>query len=120
MKRLIKHYRVEIADGSGIIGAANKFESAELEVIGENSLNLVVNDLHFTTIRKTSDKYSTCLNRPRIGISVRDNVWGNRITYSLYTEKRKRAATIRKEIERAVTDKLGFFLHGLDLSVVKD
>lgn len=120
MTKTIKHYYVHISDKAGIIKNADKFEVSELNVIAENNINIVVDDLHFTTIKKEKSDYSICLGKPRIGLSHGDSVWGSRITYSLYTEKTKRTATIKAEIEKAVMSKFGFFINSLDLSVLSE
>lgn len=118
----VLHYVVEISDGSGILGAENRFEVKEHRIIGENSINFVIDDLHFTTIARPGNRRyaGNTLGKPNISIRVRDDVWGSRVSYSLFTLRRKKAATIRKEIEEKMTKHLGFFLHGIDLSVVKD
>lgn len=118
----ILHYYVEISDGKGIISARNEFSTTELDILGENDRYMVVNNLHFTTIDKQASEYSigAPLDKASIHISTADSVWGNLVTYSLYTFKQKKAATIRKEIEKAIIKKLGFFLNGVDLSVIDD
>lgn len=122
MTATIIHYKVEIADSTGFIGSENKFETKELEIIGENERYMVVKDLFFTTIDKRAGKYSigSPLGKESIGITAGDSVWGNRVTYSLYTFKRKKAESIRKEIEAAIIKKFGFFMSGIDLSVIKE
>lgn len=118
----IFHYRVEIADSKGLLGPKNEFVVEELEVIGENDRYMVLNDRTFTTIDKKGDKYSigVPLDREVIGLSANDSTWGNRISYSLHTFKKKTAASIRKAIEKEVIKRFGFFIGGLDLDVIKD
>ncbi len=120
--RKIKHYRVDVTDKqrAGIIGPEQKFEVKEFNVIGENDQNLVIDDLHFTTLSQKKRSYSTNLDDPSIHLYANDTVWGNRITYSLYTEKNKHASTIKKEIEAEVAKKYGFFSRGIDLSFITD
>ena len=117
---IIRHYSVQISDQTGIIKGDDSFTVKELNVLGENSMYLVVDDLRFTTIKKDYDKYSECLNHERIHIYVSDNVWGSRVTYCLFTDRTKKASTIRKEIEAAIQKKVGFFTQRIDLSIVKD
>lgn len=119
----VKHYRVEIHDGTGIIGKGHpesKFEVNEFNVIGENRENIVIDDRDFTTIRKQKSKYLTCLDDHSIGLNNNDTCWGSRITYSMYTYKTKRASTIKAEIEAKVQEKYGFFSKGFDLSFITD
>lgn len=118
----IFHYRVEISDNKGILGPKNEFVIEELEIIGENDRYMVLKDRTFTTIDKKGEKYciGSPLNREVIGLSANDSTWGNSISYSLYTFKKKTAASIRKAIEKEVINRFGFFMGGLDLSVIQD
>ena len=118
----IFHYRVEISDSKGVLGPKNEFVIEELEIIGENDRYMVLNDRVFTTIDKEGKKYciGSPLNREEIGLSANDSTWGNRISYSLYTFKKKTAASIRKAIEEEVINRFGFFMGGLDLSIIQD
>jgi hypothetical protein len=120
MNQEIIHYYVEISDGSGVIGAANKFETTAHMVIAENHVNMVIDDLFFTTIAKDKCAYREYLDKESVHVTVGDTVWGNRVTYSLYTKKKKRAASIKKTIEQAILKKVGFFMRGIDLSVIRD
>lgn len=118
----IKHYRVEVTDARnpGIIGPKQEFKAIELNVVAENDRYIVINDSCFTSVSKEKSKYETCLEQTSIGLSANDSVWGNRITYSLYTTKTKRASTIKKEIEAEIAKKYGFFLGAIDLSFISD
>lgn len=121
--KTIKHYRVEVTDrlNPGILGAEQKFEVTELNVIAENDRYIAVDDYCFTSIRKDSKyEYDTRLNKASIGLHANDSCWGNRIRYSLYTDATKRASTIRREIEAAIAKKYGFFLGKIDLSFIDD
>lgn len=122
MSRTILHHYVEIGDNSGIIKPDNRFTVTELLVLGENDRYMVVNNETFTTLDKQATKYSigSPFNKAAIHASHNDSCWGNRITYSLYSDSRKRASTIRREIEREMEKRYGFFVRGLDLSVVSD
>lgn len=124
MKKAILHHYVEITDSanSGILRPVNKFEVDTLEVLGENDRYMVVNNLLFTTIDKKGSSHSVGepLGTERIRVHSNDNVWGSRITYSLYSEKRKTAAAIRKAIEKEIQKRFGFFTSGIDLSIVSD
>jgi hypothetical protein len=121
LKMKIKHYKVEIADGSGVLrDVKNVFKCDEYNVIAENEHRLVIDDAMFTSMFKVNAKYSTCIESVEIGLMSNDSFWGNRITYSLFTIKTKQAKTIRKEIEAAIQKKYGFFMRGIDLSIIKD
>ena len=118
-QKKIRYYRVEISDSTGIIGAKNEFTMTELDVLAENETNLVVNDREFTTISKTPSDYKTSLDQSSIGLYTGDSCWGNRVFYSLYTFGEKKPSAIKKEIERAIMKKFGFFISGIDLSTIK-
>lgn len=122
MKRILYYY-AEISDGTGIIRGDNKFIVKERNVIGENDINIVVDDLYFTTVKKVRDKYddySTCIGIASIHIHNNDRTWGNNIRYTLYTYNHKPAKKIKAEIEREIKKKFGFFLGKLDLSIIKE
>lgn len=118
--RTINHYVVEISDGKGILDAKNEFRVDQHHVIAENDEYLVVDDRRFTTLKKGDSDYEACMDKPSISTAANDSCWGNRIWYSLYTERTVKAATIRKEIEKAVQKKYGFFIGSLNLDIVKD
>jgi hypothetical protein len=118
----INHYKVEVIDPAnpGIIGRDKKFEVAAYDVIGENEKYVAINDYCFTSIKKEKCDWGTCLEKPSISLYANDNCWGTSVTYSLYTEKTKRASTIKTEIEAAIKKKYGFFARGFDLSFITD
>lgn len=119
MKKIL-HYRVVISDKTGLICDENEFIVENLNIIGENEINIVVDDLSFTTIKKEKHKYFTCVGKKEICLSANDSIWGNRITYSLYTFATKKASTIKKEIKEAVLAKFGFFITSLNLDCIKE
>lgn len=118
----IKYYRVEVTDprDPGIIGHEQKFEVTVFNVIAENDRYIAIDDYRFTSLRKEKTKYDSCLNQVSISLWANDTCWGSRITYSLYTDKVKRASTIKKEIEAEIAKKYGFFLGKIDLSFIND
>jgi len=117
MKTLYAHI-VKISSG-GILSPENEFEIKEIEIIGENKDNLAINDHSFTTIRKEYCKYSICLDKASICLTTNDSCWGNRISYTLYSFSKKKPQTIKREIEAKIKEKFGFFLNGVDLSIIK-
>lgn len=118
----INYYRVEVTDplNTGIIGGDKKFEKQKFDVIGENDKYIAINDHRFTSLRKENSEWDTCLDKPSISLYANDKCWGTRVSYSLYTEKSKRASTIKKEIEAAIEKKYGFFARGFDLTFITD
>lgn len=122
MPRKILCYKVEISDGSGILPKENAFVTKTYTVIGENERYLVIDDVEFTTIEKGESSYNVyaSLNRESIWTNTEDSVFGNRISYTLYTESEVSAKTIREQIEVYIQKKYGFFVQGLDLSIIKD
>lgn len=118
--KTVNYYHVLISDGGRYGRAENVFEKIVMNVVAQNDHCFVVDDYSFTTVNKKDSKYSTCLDSEQIGLYSNDSIWGNRITYHLYTEKTVRASTIKKHIEKAVKAKYGFFMGSLDLSIIKD
>ena len=119
----VKLYSVTIRDGSGIFEKQDTFTMIELDVLAENDRYMVVDDRHYTTIDKLPvDKYSlySGLNKHSIGIYSQDSCYGNAVHYILYSTATKKASTIRKEIEKEITKKFGFFTGKIDLSFIKD
>ena len=118
---LYRHY-VMISDRSGIIKSDNEFTVEEVEILADNGKYLVLNNETFSTLQYACSKYSAypSIGQESINISTNDSCWGNRVAYTLYSFSRKRASTIRKEIERAIRDKFGWFSKGLDLRIIKD
>jgi len=119
MAEKINHYRVSIRGGSKYLNE-NKFEKNEYEIIAENKSYIALNDWCFTSIKKVKDNYGSCLDKESISVFVNDSIWGSGVSYSLYTFKKVKASTIKKHIENAVNEKLGFFMNGLDLEIIKD
>ena len=118
----IHHYRVEVTDPAnpGILGKERSFKAEMLSVVAENAKYLVLDNDHFTRVRKEKYDYDTCLNKPEISLHANDSVWGNRVTYTLYATKDKRRSTIRREIEAAIERKYGFFVRGFNLSFIDE
>jgi len=118
----VNYYHVEVTDPSnpGIIGAKKEFERQEFNVIGENAKYIVVDNYAFTSLRKEKSDWDACLDKPSISLHANDSCWGTRVSYTLFTQKTKRASTIKKEIEAAIEKKYGFFARGFDLSFITD
>lgn len=117
--KTIYHYKVRHFDGSGIIGAEKVFDVSELNVIGENEINIVVDDHSFTTVSKEKSDYRTSLETPQISINANDHIWGNGVRYDLFSFSSKKPLTIRKEIEKEIQKQLGFFTKSLNLGFIK-
>jgi hypothetical protein len=122
MNKAIYQHTVVISDGTGIIKNDNEFTVKPVEILAENEEYIVLNDRRFQTLQYAKGKYNIhpSIDQQSICISTNDSCWGNRVTYSLYSFSRKRAATIRKEIEREIKDRFGWFVNGIDLSIIKD
>lgn len=116
----INYYFVEIADGKGIISGKKEFKRETFNVIGENDGYLVIDNYSFTTIAKKKSYVDPELNKPAITSCTNDSVWGSRITYRLYTDRTKRADTIKREIEAHIKDKFGFFMGDFGLDFITD
>ncbi len=122
MTAITKLHFVEVsALKGGIIRNEKVFKRSELDVIGENPHALVVDDIFFTTIRKSKkDEFYTCLNRPSISVFASDRVWGSGVTYRMYSIHKVRAETIRAQIKAAIEKKIGILSQGIDLRFITD
>lgn len=99
----------------------NKYQVTELEVVAENELYLVLNDTHFTTLRKTKKEGSE-LNKVINDHSI--SVWDmgyaslDGIHYTEYTTKAVDPEKIKGRIEQYVEKKYGY-LFKVDLGFIK-
>lgn len=118
--KTIKHYTVKIVTKTGMCEKEikNDFDIVDVELLGENETRYVLNDEHFTVIKKGECPYSTCVDKQSIGSDVNNDFWGTRITYSLYTFKAKRSLTIKKEIADYIEHRYGGFAN-IDLDFIK-
>jgi len=113
-------YHAEISDGKGMIPGRNEFTVKEFDVIARNESYCVINDYAFTTLSLAPDKYREALDDPSVSVEVADKIWGSRVTYTQYTTKKVKAKTIKAAMEKAVLKKVGYFMNGIDLGIVKD
>lgn len=93
-----------------------------LDVIGENEKFICVNDYWFSTICKDPKSFiiDGVLDIPNISIYVNDSIWGNGFYYKLFSTKPKSSKAIKKEIEKAIEKKVGFFMNGINLDFITD
>jgi hypothetical protein len=110
----------EFSDQKGIIKGKPKFEVKEFAVLAENDECLVVDDRWFTSVRKAKDDFYACLEKPCIGVTCADTVWGTGVRYSMYSVCRASPSTVRAQIRSAINKKVGFFMDKIDLSFIKD
>ncbi len=116
----IKKYEVISLDGLGILREKNGFTISEVEVIGENERRIVLKDEMFTRLEKKKSVCFESIDTPSIRLFTGDKCWGSGVMYCLYTFKNKKASTIKKEIENKILSKYGYFMRGIDLSMVKE
>lgn len=115
----IKKYEVISLDGKGLLSEKNGFTISEVEVITENENRMVLRDQMFTRLEKKKSSFFESIDAPSIGVYTGDNCWGSGVKYCLYTFKNKKAATIKKEIEAVIQKKYGYFMQGIDLSMLE-
>lgn len=122
MNATIYQHTVFISDGSGIIKDDNEFTVKSVPVLKGNEKYIVLDNESFQTLQYAKSKYNAypVVDQESIFLYTHDSCWGNRVSYSLYSFSRKRASTIRKEIEREIKNKFGWFVNGIDLSIIKD
>ena len=116
----IKKYEVISLDGHGLLTQKNGFTVSEVEVIGENEHRMVLKDEMFTRLEKKKSVCFESIDNPSIRLFTADRCWGSGVMYCLYTFKNKKAATIKKEIESKISSKYGYFLSGVDLSMITE
>lgn len=115
----IKKYQVVSVVG-GLLSYENGFTVSEVEVLGENERRIVLKDESFTRVERKKSICFESIDEPSISLHTNDQCWGSGVRYTLYTFKNKRAATIKKEIEKRIHEKFGYFMQGIDLSMIKD
>lgn len=108
----INLYHVAIGDNTGIICAKKAYEVRKRKVLAKNDYYICLEDHSFTSLEIKN------IGKPSIHSYANDNVWGNRITYRLYSYKNVRPSTIKRQIEKYIKDKYGFFSKDLDLSFI--
>lgn len=118
--KLLRHYRVDISDSVGVLRNRNEFSVTEIPVLAENDKRLVLDNESFTIIDRQKSYSNPELDKPSIRLHANDSVYGNAIKYDLYTFREVRALTIKREIEKAVSKKFGFFMRGLNLDVISE
>ena len=104
----------------GIGYTENKFKTKDLEILKQRGDIICLDDDYFPTVNVSGKKDIVRSNIAvaSIGFNLDCKIWGTSITYRLYTQKNKRPATIRKEIDRAREEKFGS-LFAVDLSFIK-
>lgn len=104
----------------GLINTENSFKTRDLDIIKERNGIAVLDDDYFPTVqidgRDTVARAN--LNKPSISFSVDCRVWGTSVTYRLYTDKKKKPETIRREIDKERDRKYGA-LFAVDLSFIR-
>ena len=109
-KGMISSYRCE-----------DRFTQEQVEVLAENDNYIIINDEYFTKINKPSkhsSNYDTVLNSQHIAIVTEDKIFSKGVFYTLYSDSKKRPATVKKEIEDKIQKKFGGFV-SIDLGVIK-
>jgi ferredoxin-fold anticodon binding domain-containing protein len=116
----IKKYEVISLDGKGLLSGKNGFTISEVEVIAENDIRMVLRDQMFTRLEKKKSYCFESIDAPSIGVYTGDNCWGSGVRYTLYTFKKKKADTIKKEIVAVIQKKCGYFMREIDLTMLVD
>jgi hypothetical protein len=119
MTEKIFKYHVDVRDGANWAPKA-QFTCHEYKVLAENERCLVIDDDVFTTLYKAYDKYQTCLNKASISVFRNDNLWGNAIWYTIYSDKPIDPAMIRAEIKAAGAARVEHHPAVEDLSFISD
>jgi hypothetical protein len=117
----LNRYEIEIILKTGIIKdklGAN-YSQEKIEILAENDDYICLNDWRFNSVHKKSCSYDSSLNKPSISSDTNNSCFGTRINYMLYSDKKKRKSTIKREIAEYIADKFGCFAD-IDLSFLDD
>ena len=116
----ITHYRIKMVFQAGRIeNIGNTFVENTYGIIADNDEYVCLDDYCFTSIKKKGgNACDSTLNKKVIYSHINDRFWGTRITYSLYTDKKKRRSTIKREIQNYI-DKEFAFLDNIDMSFLE-
>lgn len=112
MRETVNHYHVDIVLKTGALELElkNDYKFERVQVLGENNSMMCLDNDRFTHVHHSkNNKVFTCLGLPSIFSHVNSDMWGTRLTYDLYTDNRKRKATIAREIREHLTEKYGGF-----------
>lgn len=116
-------YKVIVCDKTGIIKDENSFTKTERNIVAENDKLIVIDDDYFSRIEKVGKKQYAlypALDEPSISIYANDSCWGNRLSYVLHTFSGTiKPAKIRRDIEKEVVKKFGFFVKDMNLDFIK-
>lgn len=117
----ITHYRVKMVfNGGKIETVGNTFTEETYKIVAENDEYVCLDDYCFTSIKKKSGhSIDSALNKKTIYSHINDRFWGTQITYTLYTDKKKRRSTIKRELKNYI-DKEFSFLNNIDMSFLED
>lgn len=93
------------------------FEQTVVDVALQNEKYMIIDDDYFTKISFANEYVCLSLNKPSIFLSPNEDLLAN-ISYTLYSDRKRRASTIRKEIDSEIKKKYGNFFKA-DLSIIK-
>ena len=85
----------------------DEYTVEDIEILDENDSKYCLKNDMYTTINKKKCDYFASLDKPSMGIHVNDGIFGNRVTYDLYTFSNKRPSTIKKEIQKSYREESG-------------
>ena len=116
---MIYYYNVKIYKNPSRLWQ-NEFKTSEFTPLAENEDFIVFNDRYYTKIAKTETwgRSYHQINKSSVAIHHADSVLKSGVFYTLYSEKPKRPATIKKEITAKLNKEMGF-LTSIDLSIIK-
>lgn len=116
----VTHYRVKMVFQAGRIEEkGNTFTENTYSIVAENNEYVCLNDYCFTSIKKKGNRDTeTILGKKLIYSHINDRFWGTQITYTLYTDKKKRKSTIKREIKNYIDEKFSF-LDNIDMSFLE-
>lgn len=115
--RRVNFISVLVVVKPGIINTRSKVETKELRILGERNEIICLDDDYFPTVSLKSEKdlVRSNIEKPSIRFDIDCRIWGTAITYRLFSFRKVRLSTVKRQIEEARREKFGD-LFSVDLS----
>ena len=120
MSRMITKITVTVVSKPGIITEKSEYKTERYPVLAENEHLYCIDDEFYSTVAKskTYELSRGRVEKPSIHFSTNDSCWGTSFRYYLWTFKKKKAETIRKEIKEEIEKRYGN-LFNINLDFIK-
>jgi hypothetical protein len=100
----------------------NRYYNESVAIAVQNDALIVLNDRSFSKVAKSKDydRIYPRLNKPSVNIRVDGGLFEPGIFYTLYSESKRKAEKVRREIDEEIKEKYGWIYSSTDLSIIKD